>query len=57
MTEDRKVTLLKACYALLRKCNEAGYVQDAMSTTVFYDGADCDGHCLMEDIEIELEAP
>ena len=57
MTEDRKVTLLKACYALLKKCNEAGYVQDAMSTTVFYDEADCDGHCLMVDIQTELNVP
>jgi hypothetical protein len=26
-----------------------------METTVFYDGADCDGNCLLDDIEDELD--
>jgi hypothetical protein len=38
--EDRKLTLLKAVYDLLKKCD---------------DGAECDGCCLMEDIEYVLE--
>jgi len=29
-------------------------VLDLLSETVFYDDADCDGNCLLEDIEMEL---
>lgn len=52
--EDRKVTLLKACRELLKKQENSGYVLDLLSETVFYDEAECDGNCLLEDIEIEL---
>jgi hypothetical protein len=52
--EDRKITLLKACLKLLKKQERSGYVLDLLSETVHYDEADCDGYCLMEDIEIEL---
>jgi hypothetical protein len=55
MSEDRKTTLLKAAYDLLRKCDEGPYVKNALEETVFYDDADCDGFCLMEDIMNELE--
>lgn len=53
--EDRKIILLKACRDLLRKQKHSSYVLDLLSQTVFYDEADCDGYCLLEDIEIELE--
>ena len=53
--EDRKITLLKACRDLLMKQKEAHYVLNLLSETVFYDDADCDGGCLLEDIEVELE--
>jgi len=52
---DRKDVLLRACHAMLKKCRDAGYVISPMETTVFYDGAECDGYCLMDDIENELE--
>ena len=52
---DRKVTLLKACYDMLKKCDGSGYVISPMETTVFYDGAECDGFCLIADIAQELE--
>lgn len=52
---DRKVILLKACRDLLEKCNNSYYVLDVMTETVFYDGAECDGGCLLEDIKAELE--
>lgn len=52
--EDRKITLLKACRDLLKKQDNSHYVLNLLSETVFYDEADCDGHCLLEDIEIEL---
>ena len=51
MSEDRAITLLKACRNLLNKQKD--------SFTVFYDGADCDGYCLSDDIEdylMEMEA-
>jgi hypothetical protein len=53
--EDRKITLLKACRDLLKKQNDSPYVLNLLSETVFYDEADCDGNCLLDDIEIELE--
>lgn len=53
--EDRKVTLLKACRDLLNKQNELPYVLNILEELIFYDGAECDGYCLLEDIEMELE--
>jgi len=55
MEEDRKKVLLKAAYDLLKKCDEGPYVKNALEETVFYDDAECDGFCLMEDIAAELE--
>ena len=52
--EDRKITLLKACRDLLKKQEDSGYVLDLLSEIVFYDDAECDGNCLLEDIETEL---
>ena len=59
MSIDDKIkryeTLLKAVYELLKKQEKSGYTLDLLSETVFYDEADCDGYCLMEDIAIELD--
>ena len=52
--EDRKTILLKVCQSLLEKQNRSSYVLDLLSETVFYDDADCDGNCLLEDIKNEL---
>ena len=49
--EDRKITLLKACRKLLQKQDESPIVLNLLEETVYYDGADCDGNCLLEDIE------
>lgn len=51
---DRKTVLLKAAYDLLKKQDDCGYVLDLLSETAEYDGTQCDGYCLMEDIAIEL---
>ena len=51
---DRKEVLLKAAYDLLKKQTESHYVLDLLEELVHYDGADCDGSCLMDDIAIEL---
>ena len=47
--------LLKACFDLLKKADEAHFVEQATAITVFYHEAECDGSCLMEDIELLLE--
>ena len=51
MNDDRAITLLKAAYHLLNKQKESFYVLDLLCETVFYDGEDCDGYCLIDDIE------
>lgn len=51
---DRKTVLLKACYDMLKKCEQSRVIISPLNTTVFYDDAECDGYCLMEDIDIEL---
>ena len=52
--EDRKITLLKACRDLLKKQENSGYVLNLLYETAFYDDTDCDGYCLIGDIEAEL---
>ena len=49
--DDRAITLLKACRNLLSKQKESFYVLNLLQETVFYDGADCDGYCLSDDID------
>jgi hypothetical protein len=51
---DRKSVLLKAAYDLLAKQRDSGYVLNLLQETAFYDDADCDGYCLMEEIADEL---
>ena len=47
--------LLEATHNLFEKQMESGYVLNLLAETIFYDEAECDGHCLMEDIENLLE--
>ena len=47
----RADTLLKATYKLLNKQHKNYYVLNLLAETVYYDGAECDGNCLMEDID------
>lgn len=51
----RAETLLNACMKLLNKQNESGYILNILEQTVYYDECDCDGYCLLEDIESLLE--
>lgn len=53
--EDRATTLLKATLDMLTKLDKSPYVISPFETTVFYDEADCDGTCLMDDIKTYLE--
>ena len=55
--EDRKEVLLKAAYDILKKCDEGPYVKNALEVTAEYDGTECDGYCLANDIAIELGLP
>jgi len=55
MEQDRATTLLMATFELLKKQKNSGYVLNLLEETVFYDEADCDGNCLMEDIAMHLE--
>ena len=47
----RSKTLLKATYELLKKQESNSYVLNLLSETIYYDEAECDGSCLMDDIE------
>ena len=54
MAMARNEVLLRACYDMLKLQREAGYVISPFENTVHYDDADCDGFCLMMDIEDAL---
>ncbi len=54
MEEPRALTLLKATKEFLTNVR-AGGNSDAMCLTAHYDDADCDGYCLLDDIEACLE--
>ena len=54
MAENRTNILLKACKELLEKQERSRYVLDLLSEIVVYDGAECDGSCLLDDIRMEL---
>ena len=47
--------LLKATYDLLKKCDDSYYVLNVLEQLITYDGAECDGYCLMEDIKYFME--
>lgn len=51
----RADTLLKATYDLLNKQHGNYYVLNLLAETVYYDGAECDGNCLMEDIDAWMD--
>ena len=52
---DRRDILLRAAYDLLKRSTEGFYNQEATHILVNYDDANCDGHCLMDDIKYELD--
>ena len=52
---DRAKTLLKATWNLLQKQNETIYVLNMLEELVYYDEAECDGNCLMDDINYWFE--
>ena len=52
---ERAKILLKATKDLLEKQADSYYVLNLLSETVFYDGSECDGSCLKEDIDYWLD--
>ena len=52
---DRKAILLQACLQLLEKQEASHSVLNMLEQTAFYDEAECDGYCLMDDIRDELQ--
>lgn len=48
---NRAKTLLSATYNLLCKQKDSPYVLNLLAETITYDEAECDGSCLMDDIE------
>lgn len=53
-TERDKTTLLRAAYDILKRQERSRYVLNCLETQAQYDGTNCDGHCLMQDIADEL---
>ena len=47
---NRAKTLLKAAGELLKKQENSYYVLNLLRETIYYDGAECDGSCLLDDI-------
>lgn len=52
---DRALELLKASRDLLRKADDSHFIEQATCIIVHYDDADCDGSCLMDDINLLLD--
>jgi len=52
---DRKIELLNAVFCALSKAQEGHYVTDILDTVYEYDGTECDGYCLADDIADELD--
>ncbi len=51
---ERQLILLKASYFLLKKQDASPYTLNLLEETVIYEGVECDGYCLMEEIAEEL---
>ena len=49
--KKRYITLLRAAHTLLKKQYDASIVLNILAETVDYDEAECDGNCLLNDIE------
>lgn len=52
---DRAIILLRATKELLSKQKDSPYTLNMLNETTFYDECDCDGYCLLDDIEALLD--
>lgn len=48
---ERAKVLLKATLDILKECDEGPYEKNALEVCAEWDGVQCDGYCLMEEIE------
>ena len=51
---DRKEYLLRQVLKMFKIQKNTPYVQNIEEMTIVYDGVECDGSCLCEDIMMEL---
>ena len=51
---QREHLLLKVAYQLLKQQDDSCYVLNLLEETTVWDGVDCDGYCLMEEIGVLL---
>ena len=49
--EDRDIILLRACLDLLNQYKESPFELEILGKTIYYDGSECDGYCLIDDLE------
>jgi len=49
--EDRRDLLLRKCVELLGRQDNSSIILNLLCETIYYDDAECDGFCLMEDIK------
>lgn len=52
---ERAKVLLKATLDLLNQQKESPFVLNMLETTAVWDGAECEGYCLCDDIELFFE--
>jgi len=52
--ESRKDYLIRVAVAYLKEVDHTGQFQTNYPDTIKYDDADCDGHCLADDLENEF---
>lgn len=53
--EERAIILLKATKEILQKQEDSSIVLDILEQTAIWDGVECDGYCLLEEIGYLLE--
>lgn len=51
---DRKTELLEQVLEMFKQCDDSPSVMEPFDAVMFYDGAECDGYCLRDDISHEL---
>lgn len=51
---QRYEELLRAVLEMMEKQRDGKFIRDPLYVEVQYDGAICDGYCLMDDIEIAI---
>jgi hypothetical protein len=49
--QERAKILLQATIDILKKCDEGMYVKNVLEVTAEWDGVECDGYCLFEEVK------